>query len=62
MRARKAELEDALAKDVDLVNPTKALDNTNKRFKDEVKHANMHLPKSSAKAKAKAQAASIPAA
>lgn len=54
LRSSKATLEHALAEDTDLVGPTEGLTAANLAFKDQIKHANMHLPKPKAKAKAKA--------
>lgn len=47
LRSSKATLEHALG-------PTEGLTAANLAFKDQIKHANMHLPKPKAKAKAKA--------
>ena len=56
LREGKSAVEGALASDQDLVSPTKGLDEANKKFKDELRHANLHLPKA-VKPKAKAKAA-----
>lgn len=57
MKQAKDLVEKALAEDTDLGPPTKQLEDANLRFKDEIKHANMHVPKPKAKSKAKAKAA-----
>lgn len=54
LKTAKASVEEALAQDIDLVGPTENLNQANTQFKEEIKHANMHLPKPKAKAKAKA--------
>ncbi len=54
LKTAKAAVEEALAQDTDLITPTDMLNQANTQFKDEIKHANMHLPKAKAKAKAKA--------
>ena len=54
LKAAKAGLEHALAEDSDLTGPTSQLDTANTNFKNQIKHANMHLPKAS-KPKAKAK-------
>eukprot|EP00435_Cladocopium_sp_Y103_P032762 s2673_g8.t1 len=45
LKTAKASLEQALAEDSDLTAPTKQLDTANQDFKNQIKHANMHLPK-----------------
>ena len=52
----KEALEDALASDTDLATPTQDLEGANKHFKEQIKHANMHLPKATPKAKGKSKA------
>lgn len=56
LKAAKAGLEQALAEDSDLTGPTSQLDTANANFKNQIKHANMHLPKAKPKAKAKSGA------
>lgn len=56
LRDGKSAVETALAMDQDLVPPTQGLDETNKKFKDALRHANLHLPKAG-KPKARAKAA-----
>lgn len=56
LKGKKAELEKAIAEDTELSQHTEALTEANTAFKSHMKHATMHLPKSSAKAKAKAKA------
>ena len=56
LRGAKASLEMALAQDEDLTKHISELDRANLSFKDQIKHANMHVkPKPKAKAKAVAE-------
>ena len=57
IKSAKQALEHALAADEPMDQLITQLETANKHFKDEMKHATMHLPKSNAKAKAKAKAA-----
>lgn len=52
----KAKLEDALTQDQLTEELISELEGINKGFKDEMRHATMHLPKPKSKAKAKSQA------
>ena len=53
LRGAKNNLEMALAQDDDLTNQIAELDKANLSFKDQIKHANMHVkPKPKPKAKA----------
>ena len=58
LKEAKTSLEQAIAQGLDLSGFTRALDQQNQMFKDQMRHVSMHLPKATkAKAKAKAQAA-----
>ena len=59
LRSSKALLEQALAEDKDLESATKGLTDANVNFKDQIKHANMHLPKPKAKAKSNAATTTV---
>ena len=55
-------LEQAMAQDLDLVGFTRALEEGNAKFKEDMRHAIMHLPRpNKAKGKAAAKAAATPA-
>ena len=54
IKRAKGDLESALAQDLPMEDLITVLEAANKRFKDQMKHATMHLPKGKAKAKAKA--------
>jgi inorganic pyrophosphatase len=57
IKESKVALENAMAQDLPLDGLVEALEEANKHFKDQMKHATMHLPR----AKAKAKAAAAPA-
>ena len=51
IKTAKTELEQALASDSDMGNLITNLELANKKFKDQMKHVSMHLPKAKAKAR-----------
>ena len=55
----KTSLEQAMARDGELGQLTKQLNDSNTRFKTKVKQANMHLAKPKPKAKPKAKAMAV---
>ena len=52
IKTAKSELEGAMAQDECLDGLIEKLESANLHFKDQMKHANMHIPKGKAKAKA----------